>query len=139
MRKCALELGDSPLLAKLSAGDMTAIDARYHFKCLTALYNRYAVVSSTLVDMSEEKSDIERYSIALTELVSYIDEARPDNNVAPVFKLSSLLNLYSSKLEQLGIKVTRLIHFTKIKNHILKFFPDLEPHCQGRDIVLTFR
>ena len=40
VRKCAVALKDSKLLAKLSAGDMIAIEAKYHAKCLIDLYNR---------------------------------------------------------------------------------------------------
>jgi len=40
VRKCAIELDDSFLLAKLAAGDMIAIEAKYHSKCLAALYNK---------------------------------------------------------------------------------------------------
>ena len=37
IRKCALKLEDKPLLAKLSTGDMTAQEAKYHTQCLVAL------------------------------------------------------------------------------------------------------
>lgn len=40
VRKCALELEDTALLAKLAAGDMIAIEAKYHHHCLRSLYNR---------------------------------------------------------------------------------------------------
>ncbi|KAL9982064.1 hypothetical protein ACROYT_G010854 [Oculina patagonica] len=40
VRECATLLSDSKLFAKLSSGDLTAIDAKYHSKCLTNLYNR---------------------------------------------------------------------------------------------------
>ena len=30
VRRCALEVGDTALLAKLAAGDMIAIEAKYH-------------------------------------------------------------------------------------------------------------
>ena len=40
VRHCALHLQDKALLAKLSAGDMVALDAEYHIKCLVSLYNR---------------------------------------------------------------------------------------------------
>ena len=36
VRKTVIQLGDSKLLAKLSEGDMIAIDARYHKQCLTS-------------------------------------------------------------------------------------------------------
>ncbi len=40
VRKCALELEDSLLLSKLAPGDMIALEAKYHGRCLVGLYNR---------------------------------------------------------------------------------------------------
>ena len=36
----AQEIGDTKVLAKLSAGDVIAIQAKYHCKCLAAYYNK---------------------------------------------------------------------------------------------------
>ena len=44
VRKCVLVLQDERLLAKLSAGDMVAQDAKYHRRCLTSLYNKEAAI-----------------------------------------------------------------------------------------------
>ena len=41
------------------------------------------------------------HGIGFAELVSYIEEKRMDTLIAPVFKLTDLLNLYSTQLEQL--------------------------------------
>ena len=41
VRHIATELRDTKLFAKLSVGDMIAIDAVYHFKCLTSFYNKH--------------------------------------------------------------------------------------------------
>ena len=40
VRQIAEELRDTKLLAKLSGGDMIAIDAQYHLRCLAAFYGR---------------------------------------------------------------------------------------------------
>ncbi|CAG2225133.1 unnamed protein product [Mytilus edulis] len=40
VRECAVKLNDTLLLAKLSAGDLIAQEAKYHSKCLVSLYNR---------------------------------------------------------------------------------------------------
>ena len=40
VRQCALKLQEKPLLAKLSAGDLIAQEAKYHPHCLTTLYNK---------------------------------------------------------------------------------------------------
>ena len=39
VRECAFKLCDTKLLAKLAMSDMHALHARYHRKCLIALYN----------------------------------------------------------------------------------------------------
>ncbi len=41
VRKMVTELGDTKLLATMSCGDMTALDAVYHKKCYTALCTRH--------------------------------------------------------------------------------------------------
>ncbi|KAH3898554.1 hypothetical protein DPMN_022790 [Dreissena polymorpha] len=40
LRECALELQDTVILAKLSAGDLISKEAKYHITCLINLYNR---------------------------------------------------------------------------------------------------
>ena len=54
VRKCAAQVGDDGLLARLSMGDMVALEAKYHSKCLLALYYR----AKTTVD-AEPKTDHE--------------------------------------------------------------------------------
>ena len=41
VKHIARELRDTKLLAKLPVGHMIAIDAVYHFKCLTSIYNKH--------------------------------------------------------------------------------------------------
>ena len=136
VRHCALHLQDKPLLAKLSAGDMVAQDAEYHVKCLVALYNRARETRSC---STETDVDAVNHGIAFAELVSYMEEARVDNLIAPIFKLSDLANLYSNRLEQLGTKLSGRVHSTKLKNRILAHFPNMESHPQGRDVILIFK
>ena len=40
IRRCTLELEDTSLLAKLAPGYMIALEAKYHGRCLVALYNK---------------------------------------------------------------------------------------------------
>ncbi|KAJ8396338.1 hypothetical protein AAFF_G00019150 [Aldrovandia affinis] len=93
-----------------------------------------ARATKTTVD---EQDDI-NHGIALGELVSYIDDARMDALVAPVFKLVDLTRLYTTRLEQLGTVLTGRVHSTKLKDRIITYFPDLEEHKSGRDIMLAF-
>ncbi|KAJ8372691.1 hypothetical protein AAFF_G00280200 [Aldrovandia affinis] len=119
-----LDDGDKALLAKLSAGgDLIAQDAQYHVKCLVSLYNKARATKTTV----DEQDDI-NHGIALGELVSYIDDARMDALVAPVFKLVDLTRLYTTRLEQLGTVLTGRVHSTKLKDRIITYFPDLEEH-----------
>ncbi len=100
MRQCALKLQDKPLLAKLSAGDLIAQEAKYHPQCLASLYNKAR-------DTKEPESSVDDiyHGIAFAGLVSYIEEVRMDSFIAPVFKLMDLVNLYRTR-QQLGTHVT---------------------------------
>ena len=40
VRKCAMVLQDEKLSAKLSAGDLVALEAKYHAPCLASLYKK---------------------------------------------------------------------------------------------------
>lgn len=98
VRECALLLKDGNLLAKLSTGDMIAIEAKYHTKCLTMLYNkaRQHKLSSQRNTRSEHRREEE---FAFAELVAYIEESL-DGDELVVFKLSDLVKLYSHYIQQ---------------------------------------
>ena len=72
VRDCAAILQDEALLAKLSAGDLVAIEAKYHSNCLASLYNK--AQSATTEFPRSGLNALE--GIALAELVSYIEESR---------------------------------------------------------------
>ena len=112
-----------------------AQDAEHHVKCLVSLYNRArgAKTCSTELDVDDVN-----HGISFAELVSYIEDAKMDDLVAPSFKLSDLATPYSNRLEQLGTIVSGRIHSTKLKDRISSYFPDMEAHTQGREVVLIF-
>ena len=84
-------------------------------QCLVSLYNR-----ARETKLSDDFDvDSVNHGIAFAELVSYIEDSRMDNLVAPVFKLTDLVNLYSTRLKQLGTDVTGRIHSTKLKDRLL--------------------
>ena len=71
VRKCALNLQDDRLLAKLwSAGDLVAQDAQFHARCLASLYNRASSLNS------KAGKDSVSHGIILAELVTYMEAAR---------------------------------------------------------------
>ena len=139
VRKCALDLQDSKLLAKLSAGDMVAIEAKYHLVCLADLYNRAIAFQKKGDEPSNEKV---HEGIALAELLEYIEEVRQnskeDEASAPViFKLSELNELYERRLQQLGVNKTS--HTTRLKNRILQHYPDMEEVRHGNYVLLSVK
>ena len=83
VRACAVLLEDTELLAKLSTGDMVALEAKYHSKCLAGLYNRARTVKSD-GDGIDEMNEFS--GIAFAELVMYIEEVcQADEVGAPIF------------------------------------------------------
>ena len=64
---------------------------------------------------AESDVDAVNHGIAFAELVPCIEDARMDNLVAPIFKLSDLVSLYSNRLKQLGTEVAGSIHSTTLK------------------------
>ena len=124
------------LLAKLSAGDLILQEAVYHSSCLVSLYNK-AIRNRT--ESSGDKTDKMFQSIALAELLSYIEETRNESTSSiSVSKLADLAKLYTSRLKQLGVNISGRIHTTDLANRILSNFPDMQAHRQGRDILLAF-
>ena len=87
VRECAVLLNDGKLLAKLSSGDMMAIDAKYHSKCLVSLYNQTRQFKSEPLKDSAFRST---EGIAFAELIAYIDDSRDDCQEPTVFKLADL-------------------------------------------------
>ena len=139
VRKCALDLQDERVLAKLSSKDMVAQEAKYHPKCLVALYNRAAALQAAKdLDQHDDRGNKVSHGIALAELLAYLDETRMHEDVAPVFKLSDLVKLYSSRLQELGVKQHTRQHSTELKNRILAQNPNLKTNKEGRDVLLAF-
>ncbi|GFO27758.1 hypothetical protein PoB_005426300 [Plakobranchus ocellatus] len=116
VRQCALKLQDQKLIARLSHGDLVALEAKYHASCLVKLYN--ASNRKSEEDM-KDSSDRVSHGIALAELIGYIEDTKSSvtvNDIAPVFKLVDLLRLYTDRLVELGVWITERIHSTDLKN-----------------------
>ena len=138
VRDCATLLEDSALLRKLSAGDMVALECKYHAKCLSQLYNRArAARCSEATEETEQEKQLSR--VAFAQLVLFIEETRQHEETAPVFKLAELAELYQSRIEQLGVRCNTRVHSTRLKQRLLAHFPDMQSHSKGRDIMLAFR
>ena len=138
VRRCAIVLEDTALLAKLEPGDMIALEAKYHRRCLVNLYNRARALEPTISDRS---CDAHLHGIAFAELVAFMEDFRKED-IAPVFKLADLALMYKMRLEQLGVDVGGRIHTSRLKERLLAALPDLQAHSQqesqGKCIILTF-
>ena len=99
VKKCANTLKDNMLLAKLASGDMFAVDAEYHTSCLANLYT-----DARRMEAKEEVtvSDGHLHGVALAELLSYMEEARYENNSTMIFKLSDLVFIVFKQAEAAG-------------------------------------
>ena len=64
VQKCAHDLQDERLLAKLSSKDMIAQEAKYYPKCLFALYNKAAALHAEDL-YQHDRSDKLSHGIAL--------------------------------------------------------------------------
>lgn len=80
VRKYALQVQDTVLLAKLSAGDMISQEAMYHKKCYSNLFNK-----TRPQKIRDENQESQIHGIVLAEVVSYIEASRMDRGVAAVF------------------------------------------------------
>ena len=98
VRQIAGELRDTKLLlAKLSGGDMVAIDAQYHSRCLAAFYGRGR---SRKRRSNEVPHHINAESLAFAEVVSYIKKYGQIGGYLNVFKLSDIKKLYCDFLQK---------------------------------------
>ena len=137
MRECASLVNDYRLIGKLASGDMVAIEAKYHTKCLVGLYNQARKVKLSLNSenvSSYKPIDIEE--LAFSELVAFIDGSLEVEEPA-VLKLSDLVKFYSSKLSELGGEHSDRINATRLKTRVLTAFPDLTTHAQEREVLLV--
>jgi len=124
------------LLAKLSAGDLVAQEAKYHRNCLLNLYNRARKIREMAGKCADDEHSIA--GLAFAELVVFIEEAHVDDGTAPVFKLADLAQLYTARMEQLGVKHDSRVHSTRLKERVLAHFPDMREEQRGRDVLLVF-
>ena len=134
VRRIATETQDPCILAKLSEGDMIAIDAVYHSICLSSYHNKER--SSNKSDGSN--SDNVLKGVALAEVVSYIEEEIAEKR-NQVFKMTDLIKLYTNRLEQLGVVVDTCVNSTHLKERILTLLPDLIAEIEGRDTYISCR
>ena len=119
----------------LSRGDLIAIGAEYHSQCLVSLYNRDRDKASTSHDHCDTNTAKRK---AFAELVFYVQAALEDEDTSPVFQLSVLKKLYIHRVDHLGGD-SSVIHSTRLKEKILRYFPQLDAYNEGRNVLFVAR
>ena len=138
VRECATQLRDTKLLARLSSGDMVAIDAVYHLSCMVKLRNR---LRQQNIAKQKEQRDASVDALVFAELVGYIEETRQNETIVPVFKLSELAKMFASRMSELEYENTGScrVHSTRLKERLLLQIPELRAEQQGRDVLMLFK
>lgn len=135
VRQCAHELADRELIAKLSEGDLIAIEAKYHLNCLNQLYNRTRSVNRQVNNESDDSSMLR--GIALAELIAHIEEAHVTDGTH-VFKLAELTDLYHCRVKEMGLIVPQRENSTRLKQRLLAQLPHLHSYRKGKDVYLAY-
>ena len=130
----AEDLQDTSLIAKLSAGDLIAIEAKYHYNCLSAYKNRYR----SFIRQQQSDSKYEERQLlarAFAELMCYIENKI--QNDEHILKLSHLHNIYQEHLQSLGIH--KMINKTRLKRQLLDHFSEkCQEQSDGKNCLLVF-
>ena len=75
----ATDLQDTKLLARISGGDLVAIEAKYHFNCLSAYKSKYGSTQRAEADSSNSSNDVKSIQAqAFVELLSHIESYLSD-------------------------------------------------------------
>ena len=117
VRKCANDLGYNALLEKLSAGDMTALDAVYHSTCLINLYRK---CNQKETEVTYDDTDKQIHGQVFSDLAQYMEQVAKDDIKSNVFKLVDL-----PKLLELGGHSSERVYTTKLKNRLLAHIENL--------------
>ena len=78
-------------------------------------------------------------SVALAELISYLEEMNCIDDSYSVFKLADLVKLYTERLAQLGCDTSKRIIWTRLKDKLLSPIPQLEAYKSNHEVVLSFK
>ena len=116
VNECAKTISNGKLLAKLSAGDVVALELKDHPTCLVALYTSKWAHLHELKELkkTEEMERNAAYSIAFSEMVTYITETKVacESSNPPIFRLCDMFALqreaWAAWNESPAVHATRL-------------------------------
>ena len=124
------------MIARLSGGDLVAIEAKYHYNCLSAYKNQHRSFLRIQKSYDNEKADEKpQLARAFAELVSYI-ESNVENG-SYIFKLTALHSLFEDRLHTLGVE--KSINKSRLKKQVLDHFSgECQEQSDGKNILLVF-
>lgn len=136
VKEMAVQMKDSQLIGKLAAGDMVAIEAKYHSRCMLAYKRKYtAYVKSCSETETSANDDSPAEARTLAELISFMESSAESGIL--LFKLSSLHDLYVSRLRNLH--VDKSVNKTRLKNRIIEHYHgEIQEQTDGKNTVLVF-
>jgi hypothetical protein len=104
--ECARNLNDGKLMAGLSGDDVVAQELKYHYFCLTALYNKERAYLLTNENQDDSKLSRERevYALVFSELFTCILGIKTSSDNPVVFRLTDIVSLSKQRFEQVGMK-----------------------------------
>ena len=128
----AVQTQGSQLIAKLAGGDMVAIEAKYHSKCMLAYKRKYtAYVKSCNKIETSTNDDSAAEARTFAELISFMESSAESGT------LSSLHDLYVSRLRNL--QVDKSVNKTRLKNRIIAHYHgEIQEQTDGKNTVLVF-
>ena len=135
VRKMVTDLQDSALLKHIAGGDMIAIEAKYHKKCITNLTNRHRAFLRQIQDCQSGEGDKKNEARAFVELISFMESCVDDGKY--VLTLTELHQLYMNRLQDFGIQ--KDVNKTRLKSRILsQFHGKLQEQSDGKNVLLVF-
>jgi hypothetical protein len=140
VRKCAAITENSLLLGKLAEGDLIATEAKYHPGCLLSLYyeaGRIDLRESDVGSCDSVPSSVQTESLALAEVIAFMEDATKVESTPSVFKLSEPFRLYSSLLIKYKVTVSSKVHSSRLKERLLDACPNPTAVSHNRDVLLT--
>ena len=129
VRRMAITLGDNDVLARIAGGDLIAIEAQYHYNCLSRFKSRYRSVMRKEPGETRCSNDEKIVqSRVFAELISFIEDNIDGGTF--MFKLTKLHALYQERLAVLGIEKT--VNKSRLKDQLLAHFDE---DCQEQTVL----
>lgn len=134
LRLMATELQDAELLARIAGGDLIAIEAKYHYNCLSAYKSKYRSMQRAEHDAcSHEVEIIKAQSYA--DLFAYIEDNVETGNY--IFRLAELYDMLQRLLTKRGVNIPT--NKTRLKLRILDHFSDqCQEQSDGKSVLIIF-